>query len=168
MLSRICSARSTAAGVLADSRRRASGRLLGQQPGDRVAQDGDDVVADQEGNSRVEDAGSKAGWASKTRSTPVSASRRELAQLDGQRRQPVLVADPGEQFVAEVPAQPRQRRRQRRLAEPHPRGGLRDAALLQQGVQRDQQVEVQAGQVHRASIDPSMPGITYLLFPMTA
>ena len=117
----------------------------------------------------MEDAGSNSGWAVKTRSTPVSAIRVSSLQLHRQRGQPVLVADPGEQLVAEVPAQPGQRRRQRRLAQPHLRGGPGDAALLQQGVERHQQVEVQAGQVHRATVStPVMPVIRHLLFPHSA
>jgi hypothetical protein len=79
-----------------------------------------------------------------------------IAQLHGQRRQLVAVADAGEQFVAEVAAQPGQRRAEGRLAEPEPSGGTGDAALAQQVVQRHQQVQVERGQVHRQLlIDPA-------------
>ena len=120
--------------------------------GDRVAEDGDAVVADQEGElagrgRRVE---LRLGG-----EHPLDAGQRDPGsslQLDRQRGEPVLVADPGEQFVAEVPAQPGQRGRQRRLAEAHLRRGPGDAALLQQGVQGHQQVEIQAGEVHGTTL----------------
>jgi hypothetical protein len=84
-------------------------------------------------------------------SSPLDAGQRqpgEVAQLHGQRGEPVLVPDAGEQFVAEVPAEPPQGRRQRRLAQAHLARRARDAALLEEGVEGHQQVEVQAGEVH--------------------
>ena len=94
----------------------------------------------------------KSGSAAKTRSTPVTAVRTRAAQLDRQRGEPVLVAESGQQVVAEMPAEPGQLRRHRGLAQADLLGGLADAALLQQRVQRDQQIQVEIGQVHIANV----------------
>ncbi|GAA4311702.1 hypothetical protein GCM10023162_17330 [Klenkia terrae] len=123
-------------------------RGLGQQRGQRVAEHGDAVVAEQ----HVELAGG-AGRVEGRLGAEDSVHRLQRQpglqlQLLGQRGQPVLVADPGEQLVAEVPAQLGQGRRQRRLGQPQLTGGAGHAALVQERVQRDQQVEVQVGHVH--------------------
>ena len=76
----------------------------------------------------------------------IQSDRRVLGEPQGERRELVGVAAARQDRVVEVVAQPRQRGAQRRLAEVQPLGGARHAALGEQGVQRDQQVEVEAGQ----------------------
>ena len=76
----------------------------------------------------------------------IQRDRRVLGEAQSQRRELVRIAPPGEDRVVEVIAQPRERRAQRRLAQVQPLGGARHAALGQQCVQRDQQIEVETGQ----------------------
>ncbi|GHB24495.1 hypothetical protein GCM10010392_61020 [Streptomyces clavifer] len=63
----------------------------------------------------------------------------------------VVSADTGEQIVAEVAAQPGEGSAHRGLTEPDALPGARDVALLQQGTQSDDEVEVEAGQIHEIS-----------------
>ena len=53
-----------------------------------------------------------------------------------------------EQRIVEEPAQPAERVAHARLAEPDALRRPRDAALAEQGVERDEQVEVEAAEVH--------------------
>jgi hypothetical protein len=58
-----------------------------------------------------------------------------LPELDGERRELVVVADALEQFVVEVPPEPGERRAEGRLAEPEPGGGTGDVGLLEEGLE---------------------------------
>src|SRR4051794_18955672 len=69
-----------------------------------------------------------------------------LTQLLGQRRELVPVPVTGEQLVVEVPPEPAQSRGHRRLTESEAAGGPGDVLLLQEGVQGDQQVQVEVAQ----------------------
>lgn len=69
--------------------------------------------------------------------------RRVRGQALGQRGELVRVPHSGEQFVAEVAAQPGQRGTHGGLAQPQPLSRPRHTALLQQRVQRQQQVQIQ-------------------------
>lgn len=63
----------------------------------------------------------------------------------------VLSADAGEQLVVEVAAQPGQGRAHRGLAEPDALPGPGDVAFLQQGAQGQDEIEIEARQMHSAS-----------------
>ena len=69
----------------------------------------------------------------------------------GCRRHAALRAD--EQRIAVEPAQPRQRVAHRRLRHAEPDGGTRDAALGVDGLERLQQVEIDAGDIHGMNDD---------------
>ena len=69
-----------------------------------------------------------------------------------ERRQLVGVAGPDEEVVAEVAAQAGERGAGGGLAEADPVARAGDVALLEQGVEGDQEVEVEARQVHMASM----------------
>jgi hypothetical protein len=78
-----------------------------------------------------------------------------LGQVRRQRRQRVPALVPHQQLVAEVPAQPGQRRARRRLGDPQPFRRAGDVSLAEQLPQRDEEVQVKAGQLgggtgHRA------------------
>jgi hypothetical protein len=70
-----------------------------------------------------------------------------FGQLRAERGQRVLAPVPGQQLVAEVPAEPGQRGARRGLGHAEPFGGARHAALAQQLAQRHEQVQVEIGQV---------------------
>jgi hypothetical protein len=84
-----------------------------------------------------------------------------LGQLLAQRRQHVLSVLADEQLIAEVPAQPGQRRARGRLGHAEPLRGPGHAALPDQLTQRDEQVQIKIGQVgdgaHSPSIQRSRP-----------
>ena len=98
-------------------------------------------------NSRSEVAGSKSAEAAKSRSAARADRLDLLGQLLAERRQRVLAVLADQQLVAEVPAQPGQRRARGRLGHPEPLRGARDAALPRQFAQRDEQVQVKVGEV---------------------
>ena len=108
--------------------------------------------------------------ASNSRWLPSSASAASTASatigrmLLGQGRQLEAASHPDQQLVVEVLAQPGQRPAHRRLAHRHPLAGVGEVALLEQGVQGQQQVGVDLAQplVHRvpSSRDGAHPGPT--------
>ena len=73
------------------------------------------------------------------------------ADAFGARRQRVAVGSADQQLVSEVTPQPLQSPAHRGLAEREPVGGARDVALLQQGHQRRQQVQIDAIDMRRAA-----------------
>jgi uncharacterized protein (DUF3084 family) len=98
-------------------------------------------------NSRSEVAGSKSAEAAKSRSAAPQTASTCAGQLLAERRQRVLAVLADQQLVAEVPAQPGQRRARGRLGYPEPLGGARDAPLPRQFAQRDEQVQVKVGEM---------------------
>ena len=74
-----------------------------------------------------------------------------LGQLVGQRRGHQGLAHGNQQLVLEVVAQPPQRQAGRGLAQEKPLGGLAHAARGQQGVEDNQQVQVELVKAHGAS-----------------
>ncbi len=71
-------------------------------------------------------------------------------QLLGKRRQLELAADPHQELVLEQVPEAGQGPAHRRLAEPHPLAGAGHVPLDQQGVERDQEVQIELGKVHRS------------------
>ena len=71
---------------------------------------------------------------------PLAEPRRDFG---GPRRRPHAVRHPHEQFIVEHIAQPVQRMADRRLAQPEPLSGARDAAFLDQRVEDPQQVQIE-------------------------
>ena len=121
-------------GVGREPQPRAAGpaRQVGRQ---RRAEDGHPVVAHHQRELPSEVRGVEVRFGGED---PLDAGHRGAdprAQLDRQRGEPVLVAEPGEQLVAEVAAQPGQLGRDRGLAEAELFGGPADAALLEQRIQ---------------------------------
>ena len=98
-------------------------------------------------NSRSEVAGSKSAEAAKSRSAAAADRLDLLGQLLAERRQRVLAVLADQQLVAEVAAQPGQRRARGGLGHPEPLGGARDAPLPRQFAQRDEQVQVEVGEM---------------------
>jgi hypothetical protein len=123
-------------------------RLLGEQPGEDVPEHRDHVVADQQRELAGGHGGVEAGLRGEHPIHPGERDPYEVLELHRERGEPVAVADAGEQLVVEVPPQPGERRRQRRLGQAHLRRGPGDAALLQQRFQGHEQVEVQPPEVH--------------------
>ena len=78
----------------------------------------------------------------------LAGGGRAVEQHRAERGQLVPGAAPDQQLVTEVAAQPGQRGAHRRLAEADPLPRPRDVALSEQRAQRDDQVHVEAGQVH--------------------
>lgn len=74
----------------------------------------------------------------------------------------ILAADAGQQLVVEVAAQAGQSRAHRGLAQPDALAGARDVALLQQCAQGQNEVEVETGQIHNATVQETAPGQWYL------
>jgi hypothetical protein len=64
------------------------------------------------------------------------------------RCQPVRIPEPGQQIVPEVSAQPSELRRHRWLAQADLFRGFTDAALFEQRIQSDQQIQVQVRKIH--------------------
>jgi len=67
----------------------------------------------------------------------------------GARRQLHPAADPDQEGIAEQRAQPREGVAGGRLRQPDAPACLADAGLRQQGIERDQQVEIERGEIHR-------------------
>jgi len=85
----------------------------------------------------------------------LAVAQRALALVEQGRRERgerVVPTVAGEQLVAEVAAQPAERGAHGGLAQPDALPGPGDVALVEQRVQRDEQVEVDAGQVHRGDL----------------
>jgi hypothetical protein len=77
-----------------------------------------------------------------------------------------MVSEPCQQVVAEVPAEPGKLRRHRWLAQVNLFSGFADAALLEQRIQSDQQIQVEIGKIHLVSVSTgSIRRITDLVFP---
>jgi hypothetical protein len=75
----------------------------------------------------------------------IERLRQRPAQRLRARRQLHPCADPHQQRIAEHIAQPLQRVARRRLRQPDPHRRAADIGLQQQGVERDQQVEIERG-----------------------
>ena len=114
----VSAAWSTAYGVVCCNRSRTPGRRLGEPAGHERAQHGGGVVGGDDRELAVDRGRVELGVTSNTRRTPASAGRGERGELSGERGQLVAVADPVEQRVAEVPAQPGQGGADRGLADP--------------------------------------------------
>ena len=70
-----------------------------------------------------------------------------LGDLQGAGRRSHPVRRPGQELVVEQAAQAGEARAHRRLADPDPRGGPRDAALVEQRVEGDQQIQVDPAEI---------------------
>ena len=97
-------------------------------------------------NRLVLDAGSNSRWLPSSASAASTASATTGRSSLGERRQLEAAADPHQQLVVEVLAQPGQRAAHRRLAHRHPLAGVGEVPLLEQGVQGEQQVGVDLAQ----------------------
>jgi hypothetical protein len=84
------------------------------------------------------------------RAQAVHHVRQLGAELLGAARQHVAGRGAHEQLVLEEAAQAAERAAHRGLAEPDATGGDGDVALVQERVERDQEVEVDGGEVDRA------------------
>ncbi|KIU33658.1 hypothetical protein SR39_12220 [Methylobacterium radiotolerans] len=77
---------------------------------------------------------------------PEGAAQR-LGDPEGAGRRPHPVRRPGQELVVEQAAQAGEARTHRRLADPDARGGPRDAPLVEQRVEGDQQVQVDPAEI---------------------
>ena len=142
---------------------RARGRRPLHRVGQRLAQYGDRVIGHDQGELAV---GGRRVEVGRRREEPLGgrADRLDLlGELLPERGQHVLAVLTDQQLVAEVPAQPGQRRAGGRLRHPEPLRGPGDAALPDQLAQRHEQVQVKVGQVgdgaHNLPIKrPARPG----------
>ncbi len=97
-------------------------------------------------NCLVLDPGSNSRWLPSSASAASTASATSGPQLLAERGQLEPAAGAHEQLVVEVLAQPGERAAHRRLAHRHPGAGVGEVALLEQRVQREQQVGVDLAQ----------------------
>ncbi len=105
-------------------------------------------------NSRSEVAGSNSEDAAKSRSAAAQTASTCCGELLAERREHVLAVLADQQLIAEVPPQPGQRRARGGLGDAEPLRGAGDAALPDQLAQRDEQVQVEVGQVGDRPHDP--------------
>ena len=103
-------------------------------------------------NRLVLDDGSNSRWLPSSASAASTASATAGRSSLAERGQLEAAAAADEQLVVEVLAQPGQRAAHRRLAHRHPLAGVGEVALLQQRVQREQQVGVDLAQPLRHSL----------------
>lgn len=144
-------------GVLHDGRCRVlegepdAGRLLVQGAGECGAEDGRSVVGGEQGELAGLGGRVEVGLAGEDPLQQVARGGAAVPQGGAERGQLVGVAGTGEQLVVEMAAQPGQRRAHGGLAQPDALAGLGDIALFQQRAQGEDQIEVESGQVHRAT-----------------
>ncbi len=125
-------------------------RLLGHARHQRLKQQEDDIVAgrDAEGPHL---GGRNEAAARVQQVLDALQLRPQLGrQLLGQRRQLELSAHAHQELVLEQVPEPGQGPAHRRLAEADPLAGAGDVPLDQQGIQRDQKVQIELREVHRA------------------
>ncbi len=125
-----------------------TGGLLVHDPGEFGAEDGDGVVGRQEFELAALLGRVEVRLAGEEPLQQVVGGGHAVEEHLAEGGEFVVAADAGQQVVVEVTAQAGERRTHRRLAEADALPGTGHVALLQEGAQGDDEVEVQATEIH--------------------